>query len=55
MTEEKWHEYLLQKLTQIDEHLIEIKVEVATLKTKAAIWGSVSGVIVAALISYILR
>ena len=55
MNEDKWHEYLLQKLNQIDEHLIEIKVEVATLRGKAAVWGSVSGLVVAAILTFLFK
>jgi hypothetical protein len=55
MTDEKWHEYLLQKLSQIDEHLIEIKVEVAMLKAKSMVWGSISGLLVAGVITYFVK
>jgi hypothetical protein len=55
MTDEKWHEYLLQKLSQIDEHLVEIKVEVAMLKGKAAVWGSISGLVAAGVLTFIFK
>lgn len=55
MTDEKFHQYLLEKLSNIDNHLIDIKVEVATLKGKAIVWGAISGILATVAISYLFK
>lgn len=36
---------IYDKLDRIDNHIMEIKIEIATLKVKSGLWGLIGGVI----------
>ena len=46
MTDEKFQEYMLHKIDQVHKDLIAIKVELATLRGRASVWGALGGLLI---------
>lgn len=45
MDENQFQEHILSRLEKIDGHIMEIKIEIATLKVKSGVWGAVGAMI----------
>jgi len=45
MTDQKFQEYMMTRIDQVHKDLMHIKVELATLKGRAAVWGAVGGIL----------
>ncbi len=49
----EWREFIIGKLETIEEKVTDSRIEIAQLKTKAAVWGAVAGAVPVAIFAVI--